>query len=130
MASLVQQWLGFSHRLTSSLGLARLIEMLLYDGDLDAAQSQGTAALRELEAALFERRQKGQTFLAGDRITIADIACFPYVALAPDGSVSLDPYPNIRLWMWAIRGLPGFVEMPGIHRRHDLTTNPEATTAS
>lgn len=116
----VQQWLSFSHRLTTSLGGARLVEMLVRPGNLPSLQKNGIAALRELDAALFERRLRGFAFLAADRPTIADIACFPYVALAPDGSVSLDPYPSIRLWMRAVRSLAGFIEMPGIHRLHEL----------
>lgn len=120
----VQQWLSFSHRLTANLGGARLHEMLLRPGDIKALQAQGIAALRELEAGLFEQGARGMQFLAGNRATIADIACFPYVALAPDGGISLDPYPLIRLWMRAIRSLPGFIEMPGIHRLHELKPDP------
>ena len=116
----IQQWLSFSHRLTASLGGARQVEMLSRPGDLRSLQRAGIAALRELDAALFERRLQGLNFLGSDRPTIADIACFPYVALAPDGSVSLDPYPSVRLWMRAIRALDGFIEMPGIHRLHEL----------
>ncbi|MEM6897533.1 MAG: glutathione S-transferase family protein [Pseudomonadota bacterium] len=123
-AAEVQQWLAFSHRLTASLGGARLVEMLHGQGDLQALQTQGIAALRELEGALFAKRLKGHDFLVGDRITIADIACFPYVALASDGSVSLDPYPSIRIWMRKIRAQPGFIEMPGIHRLHELAPDP------
>ncbi len=43
--------------------------------------------------------------------------------LAPDGGISVDPYPSIRLWTRSIRALPGFIEMPGIHRLHDLKPN-------
>lgn len=120
----VQQWLSFSHRLTASLGGARLHEMLLRPGDIATLQAQGIAALRELEAGLVEQAQRGMRFLAADRPTIADIACFPYVALAPDGGVSLDPYPAIRLWTRAIRALDAFIEMPGIHRLHELNPEP------
>ncbi len=123
-AARVQQWLAFSRRLTEHLGGARATEMLLEPGDLPAMQAAGVADLRQLEASLTERRILGQSHLAADRPTIADIACFPYVALAPDGGVSLDPYPSIRLWMRAIRMLPGFIEMPGIHRLHDLKPEP------
>lgn len=125
-----QQWLAFSHRLTSALGGARLVEMLHFEGDLAALQANGIAALRELEAALFARRLSGSTFLLGDTPSIAEIACFPYVALAPDGSVSLDPYPSIRIWMRSIRALPGFIEMPGIHRLHELSPDPFAETST
>lgn len=123
-AARTEQWLSFAQRLTASLGGARLCEMLLRPGDLAALQAAGIAALRELEAALFAQRLRGENFLVASRPTIADIACFPYVALAPDGSVSLDPYPSIRLWLRAIRALPGFIEMPGIHRLHELKPEP------
>ncbi|PDT36537.1 glutathione S-transferase [Rhizobium sp. M10] len=122
----LQQWLSFSHRLTANLGGARLHQMLLRPGNIEALQAQGVAALRELEAGLFEQRLRGIRFLVSDRATIADIACFPYVALAPDGGISLDPYPNIRLWLRAIRSLEGFIEMPGIHRLHELKPDPHA----
>jgi glutathione S-transferase len=120
----IQQWLSFSHRLTASLGAARLHEMLLRPGDIHALQSAGKMALRELEAALAEQRLLGGAFLVCDHPTVADIACFPYVALAPDGGVSLDPYPSIRLWLRAIRSLRDFIEMPGIHRLHELKPVP------
>ncbi len=128
--ALQQQWLAFSHRLTAELGGARLVEMLHFNGDLKALQSNGIAALRELEAALFARRVAGGTFLVGDGPSIGDIACFPYVALAPDGSISLDPYPSIRIWMRALRAIPGFIEMPGIHRLHELAPDPFAEAPS
>lgn len=120
----IQQWLSFSGRLTASLGGARLHEMLLRPGNIDALQAQGVAALRELEAGLVEQDLRGKRFLASDRPTIADIACFPYVALAPDGGVSLDSYPAIRLWSRALRSLDRFIEMPGIHRLHELKPDP------
>jgi len=121
----IQQWLSFSHGLTANLGGARLHEMLLRPGDIGVLQAKGIEALRELEAGLFEQKMRGLRFLASDRPTIADIACFPYVALAPDGGVSLDPYPTIRLWSRALRSLDGFIEMPGIHRLHELKPEPQ-----
>ncbi|MFV0383524.1 glutathione S-transferase family protein [Paracoccus sp. (in: a-proteobacteria)] len=120
----VEQWLAFSGRLTRSAGAARLHDMLLVPGDIGALRAAATLALREVEAELAEARIDDRTYLTGPHPTIADIACFPYVALAPDGGISLDPYPSIRLWMRAIRSLPGFVEMPGIHRLHELQPEP------
>ena len=46
--------------------------------------------------------------------TIADIAAFPYIALAGDGKISLEPYPHIVAWIERIKQLPGFITMPGI----------------
>lgn len=120
----VQQWLAFSGRLAASLGMARLHDMLLYPGDIDALRHDGHLALRELEAALTERRFAGRDWLVGEVPSIADIACFPNVALSQDGGVTLDDYPAIRLWSRRIRSLDRFVEMPGIHRLHELRPAP------
>lgn len=125
---MVAEWLARSARLADSLGGARAHEMLGQHGDLDAMQAEGVMWLRILEAELTEGRIAGRRFLTGDAPTIADIAVFPHVALAPDGGVSLDDYPAIRLWMRAVRSLPRFVEMPGIHRLHDLVAEPGRDT--
>lgn len=113
------RWLDMAGQLNLSLGLARLHDMLHYPADITTVRRAGVLCLRQLEAHLTERRWAGQIFLCADRPTIADIACFPNVALAPDGGVSLDEYPSIRLWLRAVRALPGFIEMPGIHRMHE-----------
>lgn len=126
----VAQWLAFSQRLTDSAGRARAHDMLLAPGDIGALRRAATVALREIEAALVEARLGGESFLAGPVPTVADIACFPHVALAPDGGLPLDPYPTVRLWMRAIRALPGFIEMPGIHRLHELKPEPAAGAAA
>ncbi|AGT10287.1 glutathione S-transferase family protein [Paracoccus aminophilus] len=123
-AALVQNWLAFAQGLTDSLGVARLHDMLTVPVDIEAARARGIAALRALEAALFEGRLAGRAFLLGDAPSIADIACFPHVALAEDGGVTLAPYPSVRLWLRAVRALPGFIEMPGIHRLHDQKPEP------
>lgn len=126
MRARVQQWLAFSGRLAATAGAARAHDMLRAPGDIAALRQGATAALREMEAAVAAARRRGGIFLAAPRPTIADIACFPHVALAPDGGLPLDPYPSLRLWMRAIRGLPGFIEMPGIHRLHERMPEPEA----
>lgn len=125
MVEITQQWLSFSGLLNSSLGMARLHDVLSYKADIVALRFDGITQLRQLEARLTDQRFNGQIFLSGDAPTIADIACFPNVALAGDGGVSLDSYPAIRLWTRAIRALPGFIEMPGIHRLHELSPMPE-----
>lgn len=117
---LVQQWLAFSGRLTNSAGLARLHAMLNWPVDGEAARRSAIKDLRELELHLTDRVFEGKTWLVGDDPTIADIACFPYVALSPDAGLDHDGYPAIRNWLYAVRSLPGFVTMPGIHHLHEL----------
>lgn len=46
--------------------------------------------------------------------TIADVAVFPYVALAGDGQIDLTPYPNVLAWIDRVKHLPGFIGMIGI----------------
>lgn len=61
--------------------------------------------------AVMETELKSSSFLAGDTPTIADIANYTYIAHAPEGNVSLDPYPHLRAWLRRIEALPGFVPM-------------------
>ena len=51
-------------------------------------------------------------WLAGDRATLADVALYSYTVTAPEGGVSLQPYPRIRQWLARIEALPRFVPMP------------------
>jgi glutathione S-transferase len=52
--------------------------------------------------------------MPGEHPSIADIACFPYTALAHEGNFSLVDYPELIAWCDRIRALPGFVGMEGI----------------
>jgi glutathione S-transferase len=61
-----------------------------------------------------DRHLSDRTWLELDRLTIADVAVFPYVALAPDGKIDLNPYPQVLAWIDRIEKLPNFVGMPGI----------------
>lgn len=51
-------------------------------------------------------------FLAADHPTIADLACYSYVAHAPEGGVSLAAYSNVRAWLARVEALPNFKAMP------------------
>ncbi|HET8706264.1 MAG TPA: glutathione S-transferase [Pseudomonadales bacterium] len=55
-----------------------------------------------------------QQWLVGDHATIADIAIYPYVALAHEGKVDLTAYPAIIAWIKRIQALPNYVGMPGL----------------
>jgi glutathione S-transferase len=54
------------------------------------------------------------TWLEFERPTIADIAVFPYVALARDGKIELDVYPHVIAWSDRVQQLPGYIPMLGI----------------
>lgn len=61
---------------------------------------------------VIERELGTKPFAAGEHVTIADIAAHTYIAHAPEGGVSLEPYPNIRAWLRRVEALPRFIAMP------------------
>ena len=106
----VMQWLALMENETLyGLGKARVIVKFKFPGALEEAQTLGRRGLNVLEGRL-----SNHDWLALDRFTIADVGCFPYVALAPEGEISLDPYPAVRKWVERVKKQPGFVSMPGI----------------
>lgn len=86
---------------------ARLINV--FNADLDADFAHGIAArvFARLEAHLQDRE-----WLVANRPTIADVAIYSYTAHAPEGGISLDPYPHLRRYLSRIEALDGFVPMP------------------
>ncbi|OAI17547.1 glutathione S-transferase family protein [Methylomonas koyamae] len=63
---------------------------------------------------IIDRHLQNQDWLVGDSVSIADIAVYPYLALAPEGSLDIGAFPNIIAWFQRIRALPGYVAMPGM----------------
>lgn len=103
----VMQWLAVSeNELLYGLARARSTLLLKRPFNLEQCQSEGKAGLDVMEQHL-----AGNEWLAAGKPTIADIACYPYVMLAPMGEVSLKPYPNVREWLVRVEGLPGWVAM-------------------
>ena len=76
---------------------------------LKEAKIRGHKSLAILDGVLKDRE-----WLANNRPTIADIAVFVYVALAPMGDISLEPYPNVRAWIERIKDLPNFIKIDGL----------------
>ena len=99
---------GHCHRVELFLSLLGL-PVELIDVDL-AAGAHRTPALLELNP--FGQELGKAHFLAGAAPTIADIANYTYIAHAPEGNVSLAPYPQLRAWLQRIESLPRFVAMP------------------
>jgi glutathione S-transferase len=107
-AAAVQRWLSVAAGpLAYGPAIARLINV--FGAKFDAAEiiPRAHAILRLIDAEL-----RSRNFLAGERPTLADVACYTYVAHAPEGSVSLGEYPHVRAWLERIEALPGFVAMP------------------
>ncbi len=92
-------------------GLARLYH-LFGSGtniNIDRAIEKSEFILNQLEQQLSQR-----TWLEFEQPTIADIAVFPYVALARDGKINLDAYPAVLAWIDRVKQLPGYIPMVGV----------------
>jgi glutathione S-transferase len=106
----VMQWLSFAaHEINNSVFIARLHFLFNMDVDWESAQHKGKQVLQIMNEHLQNR-----DWLELNRPTIADIACYPYIGLAPEGKVYLDAYPNVIAWIERIKTLPGYIGMPGL----------------
>jgi glutathione S-transferase len=107
IAAQVQRWLSVAQGWLA-FGPARARIVLKFGGKFDLAAAQGLAErlFKILEAELATR-----TWLVGDRPTLADVALYSYTAAAPEGGISLDPYPAIRAWLKRVEALPRFEGM-------------------
>lgn len=106
----VMQWLSTAAKeIANTVATARLHYLFGASVDIAAVEKQSYTLLQVMDDHLATRH-----WLATDRPTIADIACFPYLGLAADGKLSLEAYPHIVAWIDRIKTLPGYVGMPGL----------------
>ena len=104
------QWLAVMENETLyGLAKARIICKFKLPGNLEEAQLLGRKGLDVLE-----QRLAAHQWLALDHVTIADIACFPYVALASEGEIPPRSLSQRAQLDRAHQVLAGFVGMPGI----------------
>ena len=64
---------------------------------------------------IIDRHLANRQWLVADKLSIADIAIYPYLALAHEGQVNLSHYQNISAWLARFESLPDYVSMPGIN---------------
>lgn len=110
----IAAWLATADEITRTASAARLHDAMAYPFDIEDCRAGAHRIFGFAEDYLADAEIEGREWLCGTGPTIADIACFPYVALAPEGGISLDNYPALRRWIDRIRHLPGFIGMAGI----------------
>jgi glutathione S-transferase len=54
---------------------------------------------------------RAKLWLVGERLTLADLACYAYVAHAPEGGVDLAPFEHVRNWLARIEAQDFFSAM-------------------
>jgi glutathione S-transferase len=107
-ASQIQRWLSIAAgELASGPNSARLMAVFGRPGHPDTIGQTSKRLLDFMDAHL-----KGRMYLVGDGPTIADLACYAYVAHAPEGGIDLAPYPSVRAWLKSVEALPQFKPMP------------------
>lgn len=107
-AAYVQRWLSISAgEVRFGPAHARVIMLFKAAGNHATACAIAAKLLGVMEGHLAER-----PYLATEHATIADLACYSYVAHAPEGGIGLDPYPAVRAWLARIEALPRFRPMP------------------
>lgn len=106
----VHQWLAkAAGEIRYGVASARLIKQFNAPENYDSAVSVAGKFLPQLEAHL-----AGRQWLVGDRVTLADLSCYAYVACAPEGGIALRPYPVVKSWLQRVEALPGFIALPAL----------------
>jgi glutathione S-transferase len=103
----IQRWLSIAAgEIASGPAAARLVTVFGASLDHEAARSKAHRLLDIMNTML-----EGKDYLACDRLTLADVSTYTYVAHAPEGGVSLSTYPNVRHWLATVQAEPRFVAM-------------------
>ncbi len=106
-AAAVQRWLSIAAgEVMYGPAMARMVALFGA-----AADPVRTAQIVGRLLSFMDAHLEAWLFLAGDAPTIADIACYSYVAHAPEGRISLESYPAVRKWLARIEALPRFKPM-------------------
>jgi glutathione S-transferase len=107
----VMEWLFFAaNYIRQGPEFARRYYKFNLKLDIELATERAYSVLKILDDRLSQK-----SWLAGGNCpTIADIACFPYIGLAPEGKITLDSYQNVISWFDRIKQLPGYIGMPGL----------------
>lgn len=104
----VLQWLFFdANEIHNGIGYARNQYKFGIPSGAEIAHARGKRALAVLEGAL-----DGREWLELGRPTLADIGCYPLVAVAGDASIDLGEFPRVSAWLKRIQEQPQFVPMP------------------
>jgi len=113
-AAAVQRWLSVAAGELAH-GPAAARSLALWNTPHGADPVRARAIAGRLLAFMDGHLATPRAFLAADHPTVADLACYSYVAHVPEGGIHLDPYPAILAWLARVEALPGFEPMSRSH---------------
>ncbi len=102
----VQRWFSVAAGPLAYGPAAARVAVLFQRPDNPAARAIATQLFATMDPQLAARE-----WLAADHATLADVAMYSYTAHAPEGGVTLEPYPAVRRWLARVEALPGFIGM-------------------
>ncbi len=103
----VMRWLLFdSQKVSGQGGPLRFLRHLKKTGETEVVQFLHGRFVAALD--IMNHRLDGRDWLAADRPTIADLACFGYFNWPDEIGVDLGDYPNVVAWVDRIKKLDGF----------------------
>lgn len=106
-AAEIQRWLSVAAgEIAYGPCAVRLVKVFGAGLDYEVAKQKTDSLFSILEPLLQNR-----DYLAGEKITLADVAGYSYISHVPEGGVSLEPYPAIRAWLARVEAQPRFVGM-------------------
>lgn len=102
----VMQWVALAgNEIQFGLQYGRNVLRGVRKGSAEECQALGRLALDTLE-----NRLKSNEWLALGRPTIADLACYPYVALSDEAGIPLAGYAAVVAWLRRLETLPGWTK--------------------
>jgi glutathione S-transferase len=105
---LIMQWLSTAaNDIRQGFAAARAYNLLGKPTDIEAATAYAYETLK-----IFDKHLAHRQWLELDRPTIADLACFPYIAMAADCKISLAEYGQVLAWIDRIQQLPSYIALP------------------
>lgn len=111
--ALVCQWLFFE-QYSHEPQIAVRRSILRYPGRAAGVSDKRMAALLDggnRALAVMEERLEAVPFLAGETLTIADIALYAYSHVAGEGGYDLAAHPAVTRWLRRVEADPGHVPM-------------------
>lgn len=113
----VTQWLALEQN-EGRYGVGRARAIMLKNPSVFArtGRLEECHALAQVALGVLEQQLARSPWLVAevDHPTIADIACYPYTAMAPEGGIDLAPFPAIRTWIERIQQLPRYIPLPSL----------------
>jgi len=114
-AGAVTGWFAVADQLAGTLGTGRRAFTFETGRAPPGWQAEARRLLEYCDAWLWHRERQGHLWFATAGLpSLADLALFPHIALAPEAGINLTGWRALSRWTGRVKALPRFSPMPGI----------------